>query len=130
MSIIFVFQVRYAMKEYAATAVDVVARRLRLAFLNVNAAEEALPRIIEIMADELKWSKAEQKRQMELAMDFLKYEMGKDANRAVKNTAPMNLSREEVKKYIKQFQKMDVDKTGFICINNIREALKVFSSIE
>ena len=84
---IFVFQVRYAMKEYAATAVDVVARRLRLAFLNVNAAEEALPRIIEIMADELKWSKAEQKRQMELAMDFLKYEMGKDANRAVKNTA-------------------------------------------
>ena len=52
-------QVRYAIKEYACTAVDVIARRLRLAFLNVQAAEEALPGIIEIMAEELKWSKSE-----------------------------------------------------------------------
>jgi hypothetical protein len=37
-----------------------VARRLRLAFLNVQAAQEALPMIIEIMAEELKWSKEEQ----------------------------------------------------------------------
>ena len=37
-------EVRYAIMEYAATAVDVVARRLRLSFLNVQAAEEALPR--------------------------------------------------------------------------------------
>ena len=33
----------------------------RLAFLNVQAAEDALPRIVEIMATQLQWSKAEKK---------------------------------------------------------------------
>ena len=33
-------------QEYAATAVDVIARRLRLSFLNVQAAEEALPVVV------------------------------------------------------------------------------------
>lgn len=32
---------------------------IRLAFLNIQAAEDALPRIVEIMATELQWSKAE-----------------------------------------------------------------------
>jgi glycerol-3-phosphate dehydrogenase len=51
-------EVRYAVRhEYAQTAVDVLARRTRLAFLNVNAALEALPRVIDIMAEELQWSK-------------------------------------------------------------------------
>ncbi len=48
-------EVVYAIKEYAATAVDVIARRLRLSFLNVDAAEEALPRIVDIMAEQLGW---------------------------------------------------------------------------
>jgi len=50
-------QVIYAVREYAATAVDVLARRTRLAFLNVRAAEESLPRVIELMSRELGWSK-------------------------------------------------------------------------
>lgn len=54
-------EVLYAMKEYACTAVDVIARRMRLAFLNTYAAEEALPKIIDIMAKELKWDSKEQK---------------------------------------------------------------------
>lgn len=40
------------------TAIDMIARRLRLAFLNVQAAEEALPTIIKIMGDELQWSQS------------------------------------------------------------------------
>jgi len=49
-------EVRYAVRhEYAQTAVDVLARRTRLAFLNAQAALEALPRVIDIMATELKW---------------------------------------------------------------------------
>lgn len=47
------------MREYACTAVDMIARRLRLAFLNVQAASEALPNIVDIMAEELKWNDAE-----------------------------------------------------------------------
>ncbi len=59
MSISSLFQVRYAVKEYACTAVDVIARRLRLAFLTAQAAEEALPVVIDLMAEELNWNKAE-----------------------------------------------------------------------
>ncbi|PKS09675.1 hypothetical protein jhhlp_004295 [Lomentospora prolificans] len=54
-------EVRYAVKhEYAQTAVDVLARRTRLAFLNAQAALEALPRIIDIMAQELGWDRRRQ----------------------------------------------------------------------
>lgn len=49
-------QVLYAIKEYACTAIDVLARRTRLGFLNVQAADEALPRIVQIMGKELNWS--------------------------------------------------------------------------
>lgn len=49
-------EVRYAVRhEYAQTAVDVLARRTRLAFLNAQAALEALPTIIDLMAEELQW---------------------------------------------------------------------------
>ena len=54
-------EVKYAIKEYACTAIDVLARRTRLAFLNVQAAHEALPRIVDIMAAELKWDKSRKK---------------------------------------------------------------------
>ena len=54
-------EVLYAIKEYARTAVDVLARRTRLSFLNVLAADEALPRIIKIMAKELKWNEQREK---------------------------------------------------------------------
>jgi len=57
----FAFQIRYGVREYACTAVDMIARRLRLAFLNVQAAQEALPAIVDIMAEELKWSDKEKK---------------------------------------------------------------------
>jgi glycerol-3-phosphate dehydrogenase len=50
-------EVRYAVRhEYAQTAVDVIARRTRLAFLNAEAALEALPSVIDLMAEELNWS--------------------------------------------------------------------------
>ena len=49
-------EVRFAVRhEYAQTAVDVVARRTRLAFLNAQAALEALPKVIDLMAEELGW---------------------------------------------------------------------------
>ena len=54
-------QVVYACREYACTAIDILARRTRLAFLNVHVAEDVLPRVIEIMAKELKWSAERQK---------------------------------------------------------------------
>nr|CAD7569372.1 unnamed protein product [Timema californicum] len=54
-------EIRYAVREYACTVIDVIARRLRLSFLNVQAAHEALPGIIEVMSEELNWSNDEKK---------------------------------------------------------------------
>jgi glycerol-3-phosphate dehydrogenase len=49
-------EVRYAVREYARTVEDVVCLRTRLAYLNVAAAREAIPRVAEIMAEELGWT--------------------------------------------------------------------------
>ena len=66
-------EVRYAVRhEYALSAIDVLARRTRLSFLNAHAALDALPRVVDVMADELNWSKAERKKQTKDAVQFLK----------------------------------------------------------
>eukprot|EP00658_Telonema_sp_P-2_P083178 TRINITY_DN8940_c0_g1_i1.p1 TRINITY_DN8940_c0_g1~~TRINITY_DN8940_c0_g1_i1.p1 ORF type:complete len:592 (+),score=171.29 TRINITY_DN8940_c0_g1_i1:110-1885(+) len=50
-------EITYACRhELACTAEDLIARRTRLAFLNVAAARTAVPRVVEIMANELKWT--------------------------------------------------------------------------
>ncbi|KAK2708708.1 glycerol-3-phosphate dehydrogenase, mitochondrial-like [Artemia franciscana] len=117
-------EVRYAVREYACTAVDVIARRLRLAFLNVQAAEETLKEVIKLMAEELKWDSKEQARQREMAMEFLKTQMGQQVNRQSRQLIPINLTREEMGKYIKRFQALDRDKKGFVSVNDVRKSLK------
>jgi len=117
-------EVRYAVKEYAATAVDVIARRLRLSFLNVQAAEEALPVVVSIMADELGWDKEEQNKQTEEAMDFLRMQMGKDLNKASRDNIPVSLTKAEISEYVSRFNALDDGKKGYISINDIRKSLK------
>ena len=65
-------EVRYAVRHEAAqTAVDVLARRTRLAFLNALAALEALPMVIDIMALELQWSPSRKEREWRDTVAFL-----------------------------------------------------------
>lgn len=65
-------EVRYSMRhESAQTAVDVIARRTRLAFLNAQAALESLPRVIDIMAGELNWDKKRQEAEWKASVKFL-----------------------------------------------------------
>lgn len=65
-------EIRYAIRhEYAQTAVDVVARRTRLAFLNVEAALESLPGIIDLMAGELKWDRIRQDLEWKESLEYL-----------------------------------------------------------
>jgi glycerol-3-phosphate dehydrogenase len=65
-------EVRYAVRnEYAQTAIDVIARRTRLAFLNAQAAFDALPRIVDIMSEELGWSYWHRQVQIAAAVKFL-----------------------------------------------------------
>ncbi|OAA59683.1 FAD dependent oxidoreductase [Niveomyces insectorum RCEF 264] len=65
-------EVRYAVRhEQAQTAVDVLARRTRLAFLNAQAALEALPRVIDLMAQELHWDRQRQDVEWTNTLAFL-----------------------------------------------------------
>ncbi|KAG6336876.1 hypothetical protein ID866_2202 [Astraeus odoratus] len=65
-------EVLYATRhEYACTAVDVLARRTRLAFVNAQAALAALPRVIEIMSEELAWNRDRQRKEFERGVNYL-----------------------------------------------------------
>ena len=80
---------RYAIRnEYAVSAIDVLARRTRLSFLNARAALDALPRVVEIMAEELQWSYSERQRQISNAVMFLE-SMGLHAPPSTITPAPI-----------------------------------------
>ena len=65
-------EIRYAVRhEYAQTAVDVLARRTRLAFLNAQAALEALPTVIDLMAEELRWDGKRKEVEWKDSVQFL-----------------------------------------------------------
>ncbi|KAJ1877838.1 mitochondrial glycerol-3-phosphate dehydrogenase, partial [Kickxella alabastrina] len=65
-------EVRYAVQyEYALSAVDVIARRMRLAFLDAQAARESIPRVVELMAAELKWDDKRKAKEARKALVFL-----------------------------------------------------------
>lgn len=121
-------EIRFAVREYACTAVDVIARRLRLAFLNTQASEETLPKIVDIMAEELKWSSKEKESQLKKAMEFLKKEMGQQVNKEMRDLSPISLTKDEINKYSKQFHSLDRDRKGYIGINDLRRSMKVSHS--
>lgn len=60
-----------ARNEYCESAVDFIARRSRLAFLDTDAAGRALPRIIEILAAEHSWDKSRKAQELQKAKEFL-----------------------------------------------------------
>ncbi|KAK0425857.1 hypothetical protein QR680_009430 [Steinernema hermaphroditum] len=114
-------EVQYAVREYACNAVDVIARRLRLAFLNTYAAHEVLPAVVEIMAKELNWNKAEIRRQLEMARDFINQEMGQDARATSVSQISLNLTREEMDSAKAKFNALDWDRKGHITVNDLRK---------
>ncbi len=57
--------------EYALTAVDILARRVRLAFLNHEAAVSALDQVIALCAQELQWDTRRQAQERTVALAFL-----------------------------------------------------------
>ncbi|SPP82318.1 glycerol-3-phosphate dehydrogenase, mitochondrial [Drosophila guanche] len=70
-------EVHYAAKhEYACTLVDIISRRLRVAFVDALAALQMLPRILAIMSEHHKWEKKEQRKQLVRAQHFLVRQMG------------------------------------------------------
>jgi len=65
-------EIRYAVRhEYAQTACDVIGRRTRLSFLNAQAALEALPKVIDLMGEELSWNQHRKNKEWEDAVKYL-----------------------------------------------------------
>lgn len=120
-------EVQYAVKEYACTAIDIIARRTRLGFLNVQAAEEALPRIVEIMGKELKWSEQKKKEELEAAKQFLYYEMGSKTRSEQLTNTEINLTPADVDRYKNRFHKFDKQKKGFITVVDVKHVLESIS---
>ncbi|XP_067934879.1 glycerol-3-phosphate dehydrogenase, mitochondrial-like isoform X2 [Watersipora subatra] len=109
--------------EYARRALDVVARRTRLAFLNVAAAEQALPRIVEIMGKELGWDAQKCKNELDYCIGFLEKEMGLHLKPKMTETS-LALSKDEVNLCVEKFQKIDKEHKGFVTLNDLRSFLK------
>ncbi|TWW63782.1 glycerol-3-phosphate dehydrogenase, mitochondrial isoform X2 [Takifugu flavidus] len=118
-------EVLYAIKEYACTAIDIIARRTRLGFLNVQAADEALPRIVEIMGKELDWSQEKRTAELDAARKFLYHEMGyRSRSEQLTKTSEINLDYQEVVRYKKRFHKFDKDRKGFITTVDVQQVLE------
>jgi glycerol-3-phosphate dehydrogenase len=66
-------EVRYAVRyEYAQRVSDILARRTRLSFLNVQAAKESLEQVLAIMKEELGWEGKRVEQERREAVEFLK----------------------------------------------------------
>uniref|UniRef100_A0A674PQ99 Glycerol-3-phosphate dehydrogenase, mitochondrial n=1 Tax=Takifugu rubripes TaxID=31033 RepID=A0A674PQ99_TAKRU len=118
-------EVLYAIKEYACTAIDIIARRTRLGFLNVQAADEALPRIVEIMGKELDWSQEKRTAELDAARKFLYHEMGyRSRSEQLTKTSEINLDYQEVVRYKKRFHKFDKERKGFITTVDVQQVLE------
>ncbi|XP_062389385.1 glycerol-3-phosphate dehydrogenase, mitochondrial-like [Sardina pilchardus] len=117
-------EVQYAIKEYACTAIDVIARRTRLGFLNVQAADEALPRIVDIMAKELDWSERRKTDELASAKRFLRCEMGYKTRSEQLTNTEITLAPAEVDRYKKRFHKFDKENKGFITTVDVQRVLQ------
>nr|XP_023698636.1 glycerol-3-phosphate dehydrogenase, mitochondrial isoform X1 [Paramormyrops kingsleyae] len=121
-------EVQYAIKEYACTTIDVIARRTRLGFLNVQAADEALPRIVEIMGKQLRWSEQKKREELAAAKQFLHHEMGyKAKSEQLTNMSEIALTSAEVDRYKKRFHKFDKENKGFITTVDVQQVLESIS---
>ncbi|KAH8399025.1 hypothetical protein KR215_001053, partial [Drosophila sulfurigaster] len=121
-------EVRQGIKDYACTLVDMVARRLRVAFLNVHVAEEILPKVADVMAHELQWSKKRRAQEIEEGKLFLSTQMGQSPTNASSDhvNIPIKMSVDQVQKYAAHFKSLDTEDTGFVSINKCCAAMKTF----
>ncbi|GKT87602.1 glycerol-3-phosphate dehydrogenase [Colletotrichum tofieldiae] len=82
-------EIRHGVRaEAAMTATDLISRRTRLAFLDAESALRALPRVIDVMAEELGWNEARKNKEWIETVHFLQ-SMGLSADK-------LNVTREEV----------------------------------
>ena len=60
-----------ARHDWAIHAEDIIARRTRLAFINKESAISAIPRVVELMGQELKWTEIQKQIEIEKCQTFM-----------------------------------------------------------
>ena len=95
--------------EMVMTVKDMLTIRTRLAFLNSEAAKVVAPRVAQIMGKTLKWSKNEEKKQLEDAMEYLSQFGG-----PIAATDDVKLSLATVSDIKDIFEAFDQDNNGYI----------------
>jgi glycerol-3-phosphate dehydrogenase len=112
-------EVKYAIRfEYARTAVDVLARRTRMAFLNANIAGDCTNRVVELMGKELGWDQARMLKEVEDAKEFF-MTMGISTE---DDTVRSDFNAMELVKYRRIFGQLDNDLNGVLTVEEISTA--------
>jgi glycerol-3-phosphate dehydrogenase len=58
--------------EYAQTAIDVICRRTRIAFLDASAALQSIDEVVQLMGDELRWNNKRRVQEAEAARAYIR----------------------------------------------------------
>lgn len=112
-------EVIYACKqEMAVSITDMLTTRMRLAFLDSSAAQEVIPRVADIMAETLGWSKAKKAQELAKAKEILGG-FGGPVPSKVKTVDSIH-SIEDL------FNSFDVNKNGFIDYDELRLCMKYY----
>lgn len=110
----------WACREYACTIEDVLSRRTRLAFLNKDAAMEAIPVVADIMAEELGWSAKVKKRQIEAAEKYVNSYGGK-----IPDSSEEKLKSGIYKTIQDVFDAIDSNENGFLEEDELNEVATI-----
>jgi len=106
--------------EMVCTVADMLTLRTRIAFLNKDAALSVAPKVADLMAKELGWSRKEKKRQLEEAQKILATFGGPIPDENAIQTMLTN-----VKSIHEVFQTMDTGKTGYIDLTEFVDGCKM-----
>jgi len=111
-------EIEYVCKhEMACTVKDMLTLRMRLAYVNSEAAKSAIPRVADLMATHLKWSKSEKKKQIRDAEDYVGQFGGPVAN---KKSA--TLRQATYTDLHEVFVMLDTDGSGYLDMKELNNA--------
>merc|ERR1719333_1910072 len=104
--------------EHAIRATDILCRRTRLAFLNSTASRLTVPRVVEIMGNELGWDAQRRRMEVEITEKLLNADFG--GTLPNKQGAQLRAACTADVKEI--FDQIDVEKSGTISVEGIAVA--------
>jgi len=111
-------EVQYACKyEMALTVKDMLTTRMRLAYLNSESAKQAIPKVADLMAKELGWSKKQKEEQIKVANAYIG-----DFGGPIADKSKAKLRMATFTDLHEVFRAIDVKDTGYLSIGEFDKA--------